>query len=456
MRAQSAKWLTLHAAAAFAVVGLASPARAQYGPVLTGAGPINRSMAGTAVATPIDAMGALFWNPAATTALPGSSLDFGLEFLAPHTQLASTLPASSFGPGLPPTTLAGSSSGDNGVFPLPSVGLVYRPDDSCVAFGLGLFAVAGFGVNYAASGSNPILTPQPPNGLGLGGICSELQVMQIAPTVAVQLTDRLSIGVGPTVSLARLRLDPLLIAAPDDANGNGFANYPVGGHHTRINWGGGFQVGAFYDMQNGWNLGTSLKSPQWFERFQFQSVNELGRPRADSINVELPLIASAGLGYTGFDRWIIGTDWRYIDFANAAGFGDQGYAATGAVRGIGFRSIFAASVGAQYHLSDCLSLRGGYSFGQNPIPDSQSTFNVASPTIVEHTISMGASYQVTHALMLSFAYLHSFENSVSGPLVLPMATIPGSSIRSTTSADMFLVGGTVRFGPNCLESPNYQ
>ncbi len=411
-------------------------------------------MAGTAVATPIDATGALYWNPATTASLPGSSLDFGLEFLAPHTQLASNLPGSSLGAGIPPISLGGSSSADNGVFPLPSVGLVYRADDSNLTFGLGVFAVAGFGVNYSASVTNPILSPQAPNGLGLGSICSELQVMQIAPTIAVQLTDRFSIGFGPTVSLARLRVDPLLIAAPDDANGNGFANYPSGGHHTRIRWGGGFQVGAYCDLQNGWSLGTSLKSPQWFERFEFQSVDESGRPRADSIRTDLPLMASIGAGYAGFEGWIIGADWRYIDFANAAGFGDQGYAPTGAVRGLGFKSIFTSSLGAQYQFSERLALRGGYSFGQNPIPDSQSTFNVASPTIVEHVVSVGASYQITNALTLSLAYLHGFENSINGSLVLPSGTIPGSSIQSTTSVDMILLGGTVRFGPSYLASPN--
>src|SRR5437773_1587246 len=123
MHPKTARRLKFLSTAAVATVWFTSAARAQYGPVLSGAGPINRSMAGTAVATPIDATGALYWNPAATAALPGSSLDFGLEFLAPHTQLASTLPANSFGAGVPSNALVGSSRADNGVFPLPSVGL---------------------------------------------------------------------------------------------------------------------------------------------------------------------------------------------------------------------------------------------------------------------------------------------------------------------------------------------
>src|SRR3974390_3036227 len=114
-----------------AVVLCAYPARAQVGPGLSGTGPINRSMGGAAVAAPLDSLGALFWNPATTSALP-NSLDVGVELLFPQTRLNSQVPASAFGPGLPPVPLAGSTWGENGVFALPSLGLVYRPDDSSV------------------------------------------------------------------------------------------------------------------------------------------------------------------------------------------------------------------------------------------------------------------------------------------------------------------------------------
>ena len=349
------------------------PAQAQYGPLLTGVGPVNRSMAGTSVAAPLDGLGALYWNPATTSALPGSSLDFGVELLSAPTHLASQLPANAFGRGNPPIALFGSDRGDNGVFPLPSVGLVYRPDDSPWTYGLGVFAVAGFGVNYSASTTNPILMPQPPNGGGLGSIFSEFQVLQIAPTISLQVSDRLSIGGGPTLNLATLRADPLLVASPN-ANGS-----YAPGTHTRETWGGGFQAGAFYKLDGGWQVGASFKSPQWFEPFRFQSTDEKGQSRVATFNLDLPMITSVGLAYTGFERWLVATDLRYIDFANANGFRQSGFSPTGAVQGLGFRSIFAVSVGAQYQMTDTLSLRAGYSYNENPLADSQSSFNVASP-----------------------------------------------------------------------------
>jgi long-chain fatty acid transport protein len=178
----------------------------------------------------------MYWNPA-TSAVLNDALEFGVELLNPHTTLASSIPADALGPGLPPVSLSGSDRGDNGAFALPSAAVLYTPDGSWLTYGVGLFAVAGIGVNYAASPSNPILTPPPPTGLGLGALFSELQVVQITPSLAARISDRLSIGVGPTVNLALVRVNPMFFGSPDDANGDGFFSYPDGGAHTRTVWG---------------------------------------------------------------------------------------------------------------------------------------------------------------------------------------------------------------------------
>lgn len=410
--------------------------------LINGSGPINRSMGGTAVAAPLDGIGSLYWNPATSSALP-NSMDFGLEILMPRTTVSSTLPANLFGPGVPPVAINGSTRDDNGVFPMPSVGLIYRPDDSLLTFGLGAFPVGGFGVNYSSSlGTNPILTAPP---LGLGAVFTEFQVLQITPTVAAKITDRLSIGIGPIVDVALLRTDPGFFFAPDDANGDGAFTYPRA-THTRTTWGGGFQVGAYFTLDNGWQFGASYKSPQWFENFQYQSADELGLPRPLTLELEFPPIYSLGIGYSGFERWLFAIDFRYVDFEHVDRLRNSGFDATGAVRGLGWRSTFGLSAGAQFELTECISLRGGYSFCENPIPDEQSTFNVPSPLVSQHILYVGASCRVTQALTFSVAYAHAFENSIEGELVTPFGAIPGSSVRNSTTVDTVIVGATVRFG----------
>ena len=201
----------------------AMPAAAQYGPLLSGTGPINRSMGGAATGAPLSASGALFWNPASLSGLDRSELDVGAELLIPHTNLSSSLPAGSFGPGLPPVDLAGSTNNENAVFGLPTIALSYRPEQSPFTYGLGIFAVAGFGLNYPGNAlpGNPILSSQPPNGFGLGPIFSQYQVLQIAPALVYEVNDQLSVSISPLVDLGMAQLDPAVYATPN----------PNGDHH---------------------------------------------------------------------------------------------------------------------------------------------------------------------------------------------------------------------------------
>ncbi len=416
---------------------------AQYGPVMSSAGPINRSMGGTSMAAPLSAAGALMWNPATLAGLRRNELEVGAELIFPHASLSSFIPANTFGPGAPPIDLSGTTHSQDSVFAMPTIALAFRPNDSAFTYGLGAYAVAGFGLDYAGSTTNPILTPPAPVGLGFGPVFSQYQVLQIAPAMVYNVTDGLSISFSPLLDIGSAQLDPASVAAPDDANGDGFATYP-NGTHSQQSWGAGFNLGAYYQTDV-WGFGAAYKSQQWFQSYRFDSANELGVPQSFGFNLDLPAIVSIGTSYQGIDRLLLAADLRYLDYNNAAGFGDSGFSPTGALRGIGLQSIFAASLGAQYQFSDALTTRVGYSWSENPVSSDQASANIASPLVIQNMLSTGASYQVTNALTLSFAYTHAFENSVSGPLVMPFGAIPGTQIKSAASVDMVTVGATVKF-----------
>lgn len=434
-------------AVAFIGIGFAAAitATAQYGPVFSAAGPISRSMGGTTMATPLSASGALLWNPASLAGLDRSQLDVGAELLFPSTSLSSRIPADALGPGVPATDLSGTTQSEPTAFALPTIALAYRPDDSRITYGFGLFAVTGFGLNYAGSTTNPLLTARPPAGLGLGSVLAQYQALQIAPAIVYQATDRWSVSVSPLVNLGYLQLDPLLVAAPDDANADTFASYP-NGTHSRAAWGGGFSIGAYYQGDL-WNFGASYKSTQWFQTYQFNTSDELGNPRSAEFDLDLPATVSFGLAYHGFEHILLAADIRYLDFENTDGYRDSGYTADGALRGIGFDNTFVVSLGTQLALTQSLAIRVGYSYNDSPIPSDQATANAASPVIIEHQLGCGFSYQATKDLTFSAAYVHAFENALSGPIVLPTGTVPGGTIRSTASIELVSFGATVAFGP---------
>lgn len=421
----------------FAAATLATQARGQ-GVFIPSVGAVNQSMGGATVAAPIDSIGSLAWNPAAISGLQNSEVAFGLGLVLPTTSLSSAIPA---------LGLADTTDSEPGVAPVPTIGIVHHVADSQWTVGLGIFGIGGFSSNYPSSTTNPILLPQPsaaaPLG-GLGQVFAQAQIFQIVPTISYAVSERFSIGFAPTVTLAGLIVNPLVFAPPNDANGDGVFSYGPGAG-TRMAWGGGFQVGGYWTTETCWNFGLSYKSAQWMEPFRYNSQDELGGPLFARVNADLPSIVSLGTSYTGLERWLFATDFRYFDYANATGFGDRGFQPTGAVAGLGWKNVFSVSQGVQYQMSESLTLRGGYTYNQNPITSETVMFNVASSLIIQHWLSLGATWQWTENIATTIAYTHGFENEVTGPFQSPAGPVPGTSVTARVSADILNVGVTVGF-----------
>ena len=422
----------------------------QNGIVFTGQGPVNRSMGGASTAAPLDSLGAIYWNPATISAL-NSEMAFGIEVLWPHSTLSSSVPANVFGPGAPPSNLSGSTDSDAGVFPLPSIGLVYHDQNSPNTYGLGIMTIGGLGVNYPSDPSNPILQAPPPQGLGVGPVYSQLGVIQIAPTVSRQITDRLSIGVSPTVCLASLSLDPNIVVPPDHPGNGPFVSYPRAGNGSYAA-GGGVNAGVFYYLTDDWRLGASVKSTQWISDFRYNGINAQGQPIREKFAFDYPMIASIGSSYTGMHRWLFASDFRYTDYANTDGFRDGSFGPDERVTGLGWRSTFGVALGAQRLVGKGTAVRAGYTFNQSPLRDQTdptsplATINIASPAFIMHTLYTGASWKIADRLMLSCAYAHGFENSIGGIYRGPQVIVPGSTVSGSSSADTFLFGMTGYFG----------
>ncbi len=415
------------------VLGAQTLPAAGQGIALRGVGPINESMGGVAVGCPIDASGAIHWNPASISGLPCSEMAFGIGLLLPTTELSSRIAS--------PIALSGSDDGEPGVSAVPTMAMVHKVADTPWTFGLGVLGVGGSDVNYPASvlggTNNPILFPQPH---GLGRLSASVNVVQIDPTVSYQLTDRLSIGFAPTVTLADIQASPLFLG-PQNQDGT----YPEG-IGTRYAWGGGFQVGLYYTPVADWHFGASLKSPQWMEPFRFQTQDSLGRPQVETFHLDYPLIVSVGGSYTGFENWVLGCDVRYFNYAGTAGFAAGGFAPDGALIGLDWKDVYSLAVGVQRQLSERFILRMGYCYNDNPITSEASQFNVASPLIIQHTVHVGASYVFADNWLFSMAYVHGFENEVSGPMQ-PAGSppIPNTAVASKVSADTLSAGFSKRF-----------
>jgi long-chain fatty acid transport protein len=420
------------------------PSRANgQGLISPTAGPINSSMAGASTAAPID-FGSSYWNPATISGLDRSEFLIGSALIIPSIHFGSTLPAGSIGP-FPTSTRSGVSRSNGGVASNLATGAAFKlADDSLWTFGIGIFGLAGGGVNFAGSNSQPVLTPRnPPQSFGVGPIYSSISTLEITPMASYQATSDLAIAAGPIITGTGASFSPAFFA-PNPKDQYGLASFP-NATNSRPFWGGGFQFGLFYNFSKDWNFGFSYKSPIWQERWSYNSSAPDGSARYIGVQATLPEIISWGVAYKGLPNTLIDVDLRYFDYKDASLFGQS--IQNG---GLAWRSVFAIATGVQYQFSDKLTLRAGYLYNTNPIPSTATLFNVQAPAIITNTLSFGASYKLTADITASAAYVHGFRNSITGGV----EQLPGASTRLDAQTDSLVVGLNIQFGHSRKVGPS--
>lgn len=429
----------------FCLTGLAF---GQSGDVMNGVSAIDEAMGGAGSAVPLDASSAMHWNPSGIAWLPSSQFDASLQLMFPKTNLISSVNAGAFQQGFPQQNMVGNTSSTAGPFPIPSLGMVFKPKNSNLSYGLGLCAIGGFGVDYKSQQTNPLTTPQPPNGMGFGAINSQLMLMQFAPTVAYKITNNISLGVAPLFNFSSLEVNPFPATNPNDANGNGYPSYPNG--PTASAFGFGFNVGAtVHDLLPGIHFGVGYRSTQRFNRLNFKSHDETGAPIDFSFKMDCPQMLTIGAGYTGTDRLVLAADFRYIDYGHTRGFEKSGFTSTGAVAGFGWKSIIVLAAGIQYKVTDRLPVRLGYAFNENPVRNQDSFYNVAAPAVVQHHLGAGLSYKISPMLTGTLGFQYGFKNKVKGtwmtmnPSNGQTVPVPGTEVQNELSTSILLVGITI-------------
>ncbi|MDO5554021.1 MAG: outer membrane protein transport protein [Planctomycetia bacterium] len=393
----------------------------------------NEGMAGVAAATPVDSLGALHWNPATITAFDSSSMSFGSAIV-----LASATLDSSF---QPPgqDRLTGSTRSNTGAVPAPFMGLIMQNPESPWTFGFSLDAIGGAQVNFAGTDTNPILSEE----YGLGRTSAKVEAFQLTPAASLKLTDKLSVGLSPNIVISRLIAEPLFFGPTGVNPMTDNAEWGKGAG-TRYTWGCGFQVGLFYETDANWNFGFSYRSQTWAEKFPYNVTTADGNDHEARFRLRFPPVYIFGISYDGFEDTIIGCDMKYFDYAKTPGFEYIGVNPDGSAKGLGWQSVFSVAVAAQHKLNSYLTVRGGYSFNENPITSQSLAFNVPCPLILQQGVHCGATVAV-RGWEFDVAYTHMFKNTIDGTYPRWAAVDPEAYIRMSSSADVIAMGVTRNF-----------
>jgi long-chain fatty acid transport protein len=407
---------------------LAAPAaHAGNGHTLHGVGAVNSSMGGAGVALGIDTLGGLLLNPALATEQDGSHFAFSAEYNTATNAVSSSV-ATPFG------TFSGKTEEAGDTALVPAFGWVHHTKGSNFAYGIGFLGLAGFGTDYPQDPGNPILSPQPN---GFGRVYSYYALLKVPTVLAWKLSDKFSLGLSLNVARATLEANPAGFASPDCSGPAGPCYFPsVNGDSA---WGYGAGVGVLYKLSSSFALGASYNTKTTFQEFEWNAAHanpglpNYGRGRKIRLQLDHPAQAVVGIGWTPNDKLAVAVDGKWINYANAAGFGDT----------LGFQNIKVGEIGVQYKATSKLALRAGYNHSEVPIPDSRTFFTVEVPAVFVNHYCVGLGFKATDSLTLDLAYYRVPNSTITGPFVGPTGPVPGTSV--TTRGGMKSVLATFNF-----------
>jgi long-chain fatty acid transport protein len=379
-------------AAAIAAALLPFSAGATTGYFQHGYGIMSKGMGGVGIALPQDSLAAAS-NPAGM-AWVGNRVDGGLDWFAPKRS----------------SEIVGNGAGASGTydgngrksFLVPEFGF-NRMVSQNLALGVSVYGNGGMNTYYqnnpfrAFGGSNP------------GGI--DLMQLFIAPTAALKVGNH-SFGVSLNIAYQQFGAQGLEGFRAMSANPEAVTNR-------------GRDSSSGLGMRFGW---TGQVSPNVTLGATYQTKTKMGKFDkykglfAEQGGFDIPENFGVGVAFKATPALTIAADIERINYGDVKSVGNPvdclftGTCQLGASGGAGFgwRNSTVYKIGLAYEVSPALTLRTGYATLRQPIPNSQTFFNILAPGVVEDHLTLGATWKMSKQGELSFSYMHAFEKKVSG------------------------------------------
>ncbi len=411
---------------------VAFPLWAGNGPLLHGVGASNSSLGGVSTALATDVIGALHFNPALLTQFEGDHIYFGAEVFTDQPKATATFNGS---PGRPDGSFTTESETQPGV--LPAIGFSHHFKKRRSTFGFGLLAVAGFRTDWPQDSSNPIFVPQPN---GFGSIKTNLAITKIPLAYAWEVNDKLSLGVSLAIYQGGLAISPLPPAAPDctlpePGSGRVVDCFFVDADNVVTSYAVALQAGFYYRVSPTWAIGASYTTPQDFDDYTWESLvalpylrqpdgtvvqnPALGTRRVVKYPLDLPAVASIGIGYTPpGSKWKVGLDARWVGLASTEGAGGVGgFRPDRGLNEIGWDDILIGAVGAVYDQGPNITWRFGFNYSETPIQPEVAFTSIGTPPTFEDHYTIGLGIALNPKITLDLGAYWAPERSVTGPLL---------------------------------------
>jgi long-chain fatty acid transport protein len=346
----------------------------------------------------------------------------------------------------------GTIESDKKYFVIPAIAFSYKIGEKH-NLGFNFYGNGGMNTTYDAKtyqsavilelgdqfpfGPNPMANVTQPTGVNL-------QQMFISLTYAIQLGKH-SIGVSPTFVYQTFEATGLQAFRDMGMAGNPMMpvdrSQYVTNNGVDNSTGFGVKIGYQGELFNGFRLGASFQP-----RIKMTKLDKYAGLFAEEGGFDIPSNWQAGVSYTIAEKVTIMFDVKQILYSkvksianpmnpqemmpqvpnmgptfdptdistymvpnpNFVPLGDENGA------GFGWEDLTVFKLGVEFACVDTWQFRTGFSYGKEPIQQSEVMFNILAPAVNNMHLSLGFTKEIKdHAL--NFAVTHALNNKVSGP-----------------------------------------
>jgi long-chain fatty acid transport protein len=246
----------------------------------------------------------------------------------------------------------------------------------------------------------------------------DLMQLFISPTVGYKLTPEHAIGLSLNLAYQRFKAHGLenftqgpYSASPGDLTNRGYDN----------SYGAGVRIGYLGQITPQFSVGLTYQtktSMTKFDKYKGLFAEEGG--------FDIPANYGIGFAFKAAPTVNLALDVVRIEYSGIRSINNPllpnlatAQLGTSGGAGFGWKDVTAVKVGADWAMRPDLTLRAGYNHGDQPIPASETLFNILAPGVMKDHWTLGATWTLPSKSELTLALMYAPTVKVNGSNSIP-------------------------------------